>query len=231
MSLWHRFNLRSAAARRAQARVDECLSLLGGARGRGPDQTELILARVGSVIPLVGVPQRRCLTAGRVVVGVALAACVGVGALALGAWRDAASMSGVLGASAPVSRVLASAVDDVTSAVRNVAAASQGVASIGPGALLALVSDAGRAPVQTVNPPTREVISMASRMLAGEPIATACVSRPSAPSGSDQIVTGLPSLDGLLNARRAPDLAHTVAWQVARGGGSPPVAADLALPR
>lgn len=231
MSLWRRFTRRDHPDAHAPSELDACLHLLSSTpagRGRSPDLTNAILARAGANMPLVTGRRLRLLTVGRVAIGIGLAASICAGALTLHAWRDEASMRGILGQSAPASQAMASAVDGVNGALRGVTTAGRSVRQFNPATLLATIdaptAHTVEAPI-TSGAPSRPVQVAALTMLRGPTGATVLAPAPARTSAN------LGVLERVLPARAPRDLAECVAQQLHCPAAASPNAADLPMPR
>lgn len=235
MSLWRRFTSRRDADAHAPSELDACLNLLSSTppgRGRSTDLTQAILARAGAHMPLVTGRRLRLLSAGRVVIGLGLALSIAVGALTLHAWRDEASMRGILGQSAPASQAMASAVDGVNGALRGVTSAGRSVRQFNPATLLATIEapamhtvHAAPAERSAAPAPSRPVQVAALTMLRGPTGATVLAPAPARTSAN------LGVLDRVLPARAPRDLAECVAQQLHCPAAVGANAADLPMPR
>lgn len=166
------------------AELDACLNLLAS-RPAGRDQTDAILSRVACQVPLVSAPRRRLLSLGRLGVGLAALACVGVSLVTLSAWRETSIMTAIAGPSSPVSGAVASTFVGVDNAVRQIGAASRGAGILRPASLLT-------ADIETAPPAP-------SRAQAG----------PSTASDAASL-----ALFGRVIPPQPRDLAESVAWQM-----------------
>ncbi len=126
------FRKGGAARRDMNSEVDACLDALSRGPGRGPDLTESILSRVGSVVPLCSVRERRWLTAGRVTIAACALVCVGVGASIYRTVSDTAVILAGGASARPISNVVNSAYRDVNAAMASVASAGQLAALLRP---------------------------------------------------------------------------------------------------